>query len=63
MYAVLEMVKVLAQSIIALMKKLGNDLYRLEKVRNGRLVPSLTFFYYYFIIYNVKYLVNSFKCL
>jgi len=41
---VLEKGKVLAPSIFALMKKLGNDLYILEKVRNERLVSSLMFF-------------------
>jgi len=50
MYMGLEEVKVLAPSIVALMKKLDNDLYKLKKVRNGMLVSSLIFivllFYY-----------------
>jgi len=53
MCMVQEKEKVLAPSILALLKKLGNNSYKFEKVKNGRLVLSFVSILFH-ILLNTK---------
>ena len=60
MCMVQEKEKVLGPSMLALLKKLGNNSYRFEKVKNGRLVLSFVSILFH-ILLNTKLI--SLKCL